>query len=64
MRKWIHRFLKGASLTTALFIFQACYGTPPTGFEDAVSEPETEQVDEKDAQDSDLLSGGESVDPE
>ena len=29
MRKWIHRALKGASLTTALFVFQACYGTPP-----------------------------------
>ena len=29
MRKWLHRALKGASLTTALFVFQACYGTPP-----------------------------------
>lgn len=28
MRKWLHNLLKGASLTTALFIFQACYGTP------------------------------------
>jgi hypothetical protein len=27
--KWIHNLLKGASLTTALFIFQACYGMPP-----------------------------------
>ena len=26
--KWIHNLLKGASLTTALFIFQACYGMP------------------------------------
>lgn len=26
--KWLHNILKGASLTTALFIFQACYGTP------------------------------------
>ena len=25
--KWLHNLLKGASLTTALFIFQACYGT-------------------------------------
>ena len=31
--KWLSNILKGASLTTALFIFQACYGTPP-GFED------------------------------
>ena len=26
--KWLHNLLKGASLTTALFIFQACYGIP------------------------------------
>jgi len=26
--KWLRNILKGASLTTALFIFQACYGTP------------------------------------
>lgn len=26
--KWLHNLLKGATLTTALFIFQACYGTP------------------------------------
>ncbi|MBR1575255.1 MAG: hypothetical protein IJ654_02270 [Bacteroidales bacterium] len=28
MMKWLHNLLKGASLTTALFIFQACYGVP------------------------------------
>ena len=33
MRKWLHRALKGASLTTALFVFQACYGTPPGPFD-------------------------------
>ena len=26
--KWLRNLFKGASLTTALFIFQACYGTP------------------------------------
>ena len=26
--KWLHNLLKGASLTTALFVFQACYGMP------------------------------------
>lgn len=26
--KWLHQLLKGASLTGALFVFQACYGTP------------------------------------
>ena len=25
---FFRNFLKGASLTTALFVFQACYGTP------------------------------------
>ena len=28
MRRFIRKFLKGASLTAALFVFQACYGTP------------------------------------
>ena len=27
--KWLHNLLKGMSLTAALFVFQACYGTPP-----------------------------------
>ncbi len=26
--KWLHNILKGASLTGALFVFQACYGIP------------------------------------
>lgn len=26
--KWLHHLLKGVSLTGALFVFQACYGTP------------------------------------
>lgn len=26
--KWLHNLLKGISLTGALFVFQACYGTP------------------------------------
>ena len=26
--KWLHNLLKGASLTGALFVFQACYGMP------------------------------------
>ena len=37
MRKWIHRILKGASLTTALFVFQACYGTPVPAPQDQLS---------------------------
>jgi len=26
--KWLHHLLKGFSLTSALFVFQACYGMP------------------------------------
>ena len=28
MKKFLLKLLMGASLTTSLFIFQACYGTP------------------------------------
>lgn len=26
--KWLHNILRGVSLTSALFVFQACYGMP------------------------------------
>ena len=26
--KWLHNLLKGVSVTGALFVFQACYGSP------------------------------------
>ena len=26
--KWLHHLLRGVSLTAALFVFQACYGSP------------------------------------
>jgi hypothetical protein len=35
--KFFRNFLKGASLTTALFIFQACYGTGPDMMEPEVA---------------------------
>ena len=28
MKKWVRKILKGISLTAALFVFQACYGSP------------------------------------
>ena len=38
--KWLHNLLKGASLTTALFVFQACYGVPqPALYEDGGMAP-------------------------
>lgn len=38
--KWLHNLLKGASLTGALFAFQACYGMPePTLYEEAGEAP-------------------------
>lgn len=33
MKKWVRNLLKGTSLSTALFIFQACYGMP-IGYDD------------------------------
>ena len=48
MKKWLHNLLKGMSLTAALFVFQACYGTP-AGYPDAWEEvvgPATEAVAE------------------
>ncbi len=42
--------LKGASLTTALFVFQACYGTPPGPYEEFQETDETEFVEEAAAQ--------------
>ncbi|MBO7069778.1 MAG: hypothetical protein J6S62_03330 [Bacteroidales bacterium] len=36
--KWLHNLLKGASLTTALFIFQACYGMPQNAMLDEYGE--------------------------
>ncbi len=46
MRKWLHRLLKGASLTGALFVFQACYGTPPgpLDYEELPSSDEMEML--------------------
>lgn len=32
--KWLHNLLKGASLTGALFVFQACYGMPQNAMEE------------------------------
>ena len=32
--KWLHNILKGASLTGALFVFQACYGSPQDSWYD------------------------------
>lgn len=38
--KWLHNLLKGISLTGALFVFQACYGTPmPPLYEDSGEAP-------------------------
>lgn len=38
--KWLHNILKGASLTGALFVFQACYGIPqPALWQDGGTAP-------------------------
>ena len=42
--KWLHNLLKGMSLTAALFVFQACYGTPPGGEEYPLLPPTSEEL--------------------
>ena len=42
--KWIHNLLKGMSLTAALFVFQACYGTPPGNPEEFFTEEPVETL--------------------
>lgn len=42
--KWIHNLLKGMSLTAALFVFQACYGTPPGYPDDFFTEEAVETL--------------------
>ncbi|MBP5689814.1 MAG: hypothetical protein J6W74_02755 [Bacteroidales bacterium] len=39
--KWLRNILKGASLTGALFVFQACYGTPQSPFYERGEAPMT-----------------------
>lgn len=48
MRRFIRKFLKGASLTAALFVFQACYGTPvpPAAAEDEAIVQDQENSDQ------------------
>ena len=53
MRKWIHHALKGASLTTALFVFQACYGTPPGPYMEEMETTDVELVEEPPAAEAD-----------
>lgn len=61
--KWLHNLLKGMSLTAALFVFQACYGTPPGYPEDydfeeerieAVSEAPDTPVTEADVPETEI----------
>lgn len=51
MRKRIHNLLKGVSLTAALFVFQACYGTP------IPPQPEEEEVVEMEVTDAEVTDG-------
>ena len=62
MRKWIRRILKGVSLTTALFVFQACYGTPVPDPNDQLRfEDETELVDRQVVEDAEMLPEAEAA---
>ena len=53
MRQWIHHALKGASLTTALFVFQACYGTPPGPYMDETAKQDVAMIEEAPAAEPD-----------
>lgn len=49
MRKLIRNILRGCSLTAALFVFEACYGTPPVKdypLEEGEETTDTKSVDE------------------
>lgn len=48
MRRFVRNILKGASLTAALFVFQACYGTPipPAAAEDEAIVEDQENTDQ------------------
>ena len=47
--KWLRKLLKGMSLTAALFVFQACYGTPAGYPDDFFDENVVEAVSDTDA---------------
>ncbi len=46
MKKFLLKLLTGASLTTSVFIFQACYGCPPVDEVHDIPRNETEVVQE------------------
>ncbi|MBQ6253078.1 MAG: hypothetical protein IJK05_00270 [Bacteroidales bacterium] len=45
MKKFLLKLLMGASLTSSVFIFQACYGTPPTVYDIPRNLVEVNQVE-------------------
>ena len=45
--KWLRNILKGVSLTAALFVFQACYGSPQMPEELQAEEPVAAVADEE-----------------
>ena len=61
MRKWIRRILKGASLTTALFVFQACYGTPVPDPGQYGAEDEIKLVDQQVVEDAETPAAEETA---
>ena len=44
--KWFRNILKGLSLTGALFVFQACYGTPQPYVQEEATEVEASMEEE------------------
>ena len=64
MKKFLLKLLMGASLTASVFVFQACYGTPPRDYDmpegvagvesvmqDGEAVPESQETEEAAGQD-------------
>ena len=67
MKKLIHTILKGLSITAALFVFQACYGSPqpPVNYDEPIEtkadEVQQEAEDARNRRDSRPVDCDESV---
>ena len=66
--KWFRRILRGSAATAVLFMFQACYGTPPAPQDDwseeALSELEETALETAEVEETEDESAAVSALPE
>ena len=62
MKKFLLKLLMGASLTTSVFIFQACYGCPPVDEVYDIPRIETETVSGDEGQEIEEIADEEAQD--